>query len=206
MKRYWLIGILGAFLTTLVAATTLERDLGRGLVYMRVTQVPDDLPVRSRAPAIVLDLRYASGDDIGDWLTTYAAPQTPIFVLANTATQKALRQSIQGVSGSITIGITGEDFTPDIALAITDEEEKRAYEALTLTTVISTLLYPDTHKERYDEAAMVEEQLATPQIVVEKPEGVIRAEDDDQAAAPIIDQAILRAVQIHRGWLVLRSS
>jgi len=203
MKRYWLIGILGAFLTTLVAATTLERDLGRGLVYMRVTQVPDDLPVRSRAPAIVLDLRYASGDDIGDWLTTYAAPQTPIFVLANTATQKALRQSIQGVSGSITIGITGEDFTPDIALAITDEEEKRAYEALTLTTVISTLLYPDTHKERYDEAAMVEEQLATPQIVVEKPEGVIRAEDD---TTPLIDQAILRAVQIHRGWLVLRSS
>ena len=119
MKRFWLISFLGAWLATLVDATTLEHDLGRGLVYMRVTQAPDDLPVRSQAPAIVLDLRFASGDDIRGWLATYAAPQTPIFVLANTTTQKALRQSAQGIAGSITIGIAGEDFAPDIALEIT---------------------------------------------------------------------------------------
>jgi hypothetical protein len=34
---------------------------------------------------------------------------------------------------------------------------------------------------------------------------VTEPQADAQAAAPIIDQAILRAVQIHRGWLVLRS-
>lgn len=198
MKRYWLIGIVSVFFTPLVDATTLERDLGRGLVYMRVAQVPDDLPVRSQAPAIVLDLRYASGEDIREWLFMYAAPQTPIFVLANMTTQKTLRQSMQGVSGSITIGIAGEDFAPDIALNMTEEEEKRAYEALNLTDEINTLLYPATHKERYDEAAMVKACNETRKTVTEP-------QADAQAAAPITDQAILRAVQIHRGWLVLRS-
>lgn len=203
MKRSWLIGFLGAWLATLVGATTLEHDLGRGLVYMRVTQVPEDLPARSHAPAIVLDLRYASGDDIGAWLTAYAAPQTPIFVLANTTTQKALRQSAQNVAGSMIIGIAGEGFTPDIALEITDEEEKRAYEALTLTEDINTLLYPANDKERYDEAAIVE-------VRVEALETTDSPQSDLESDAPspetLIDQAILRAVQIHRGWLVLRSS
>lgn len=202
MRSIWLIGFLGAWLATLVGATTLERDLGRGLVYMRVMQVPEDLPLRSRAPSIVLDLRYAKGDNISEWLTTYAAPQTPIFVLANTATQKALRESAQDVSGSITIGIAGENFSPDIALDITDEEEKRAYEALTLTQDINTLLYPAIHKERYDEAAMVEgkeEVLETEETAATAPKSEV------EAPKPLIDQAILRAVQIHRGWLVLRA-
>ena len=169
---------------------------------MRVSQVPDDLPVRSQAPAIVLDLRYARGEDIRAWLTTYAAPQTPIFVLANTSTQKALRQSAQSVPGSIIIGIAGEGFTPDITLTVTNKEEQRAYDALNETADINSLLYPETEKERYDEASMIEEKLAKPHIVVAKPEGVIPVE---AAPPPLIDLAILRAVQIHRGWLVLRS-
>jgi len=200
MKRYWLIGFLGVLLATLVGAKTLEHDLGRGLVYMRITQVPDDLPVRSKAPAIVIDLRYANGDDISEWLTTYAAPQTPIFVLANTATQKILRQSAQRVAGSIIIGIASGSFTPDIVLDITDEEEKNAYDALTLTKDINTLLYPTTQKERYDEAAMLEARDEAPN----SPQSEV--ESDEHAPEPLLDQAILRAVQIHRGWLVLCSS
>jgi len=202
MKRYWLIGFIGVLLPTFVGAKTLERDLGRGLVYMRITQVPDDLPVRSKTPAIVIDLRYASGDDISEWLTTYAAPQTPIFVLANTATQETLWLSAKNVAGSITIGIAAENFAPDIALDMTHEEEKRAYDVLPKTTDINSLLLPPTEKERYDETAMIEENLAKIQIVVAKPEAVIRADAD---TPQLIDQAILRAVQIHRGWLVLRS-
>ncbi len=197
-----LASALGLILAAPLCATTLERDLGRGLVYMRVTQVPDDLPMRSQAPAIVLDLRYATGVDISEWLTTYAAPQTPIFVLANTATQKTLRQSIKNIAGSLTIGIASDDFTPDIALNITSEEEKRAYDALSLTADINPLLYPTTEKERYDEVSMIEEKKTVPQIVVTKPEGVVRTETD---RTPLIDLAILRAVQIHRGWLALRS-
>ncbi len=199
MMRYRLIAILGAALTTLVTASTLTHDLGRGLVYIRVSQVPDDLPVRSQAPAMVLDLRYARGPGIGGWLTTYAARKTPIFVLANQATDKLLHQSILGIPGSISIGIPGSTFTPDIALDISADEEKRAYDALTLTEDLDTLLYPPTHKERFDEAAMFEAEETV------SPAEPSLTETDGQVPTPLIDHAILRAVQIHRGWLVLRS-
>lgn len=200
-----LIAALGLMLGSPLFGKSLQRDLGRGLVYIRASRVPEDLPQHSRAPAIVLDLRYATGDTIKEWLAIYAAPQTPIFVLTNSATQKSLRDSAVGVPGSITLGVPREDFAPDIAInTMSADEEKRVYDAIPETPDIATLLYPATHKERYDEAALIRDHEVSSDILPSK-------EDDDdtlsdEAAPPqLIDHALLRAVHIHRGWLVLRS-
>ena len=105
--------------------------------------------------------------------------------------------------GSLTLGVSQEDFAPDIVLdTLSADEEKRAYEALPATPDIATLLYPANHKERYDEAAMIREH----EITIVKLDTESDADAITVTPAPqLIDHALLRAVQIHRGWLVLRS-
>lgn len=189
--------ILGLILTLWSSASPLQRDLGLGLVYIRVAHAPDDLPRHSQAPSIVLDLRFATGTSIQNWLETYAAPRTPIFVLANSQTEETLRHSIFGIPGVIVIGAASSDFSPDIPISVSTEDDLLAYEAIRETADLDQLIDSTPSKVRYDEAAMVKAQH---EGKAEQPEEE-SAEPEEPA---IIDPVLQRAVHIHRGWLVLR--
>lgn len=207
MKKALLLTIIGFCLSAICAVSApLQRDLGRGLSYLRVQTLPDDLPFQSKAPAIVLDLRYATGNSIGlkAWIETHASPNTPVFILTNTSTQPSLRQSIQHISGALILGSNSGNTPPDITIGITDKQERRAYDALSLVTDVTTLIQPSTEKTRLDEAAIVRAKNGGGHY-----EQTGSVEDTDRAKAhkdaPLIDRALQRAVHIHRGWLVLRA-
>src|SRR5262245_34751309 len=79
------------------AAEGRERDLGMGLAYYRIHQLPADLPASegSRPPACVVDLRYARADAAGakafqGWLAVRVSQHSPVLVLANSDTDRDL--------------------------------------------------------------------------------------------------------------------
>lgn len=206
MKKILLSCLLGAIFTVVGIAQPLERDLGRGLIYLRVQTLPADLPAQSTAPSHVLDLRYATGDATGikSWISAHASRQSPVFILANAETQLDLLPPNKSVPGVIILGRASGNFHPDIAITVTPELEKRAYDAIPEAESIETLLKAPAEKPRYDEAAVVKAQKEGRAWEPEPlPEDDAPAKTD--TPAPLIDFTLQRAVQIHRGWLVLRS-
>ena len=107
----------------------LERDLGQGLVYVRVRELPADLPAKptGKVPACVIDVRYVRASPeaataFSAWLRFRATTRSPVLVLANRETSAELRQALrpphQG-SGIVVIGIPRADFEPDGAVKAT---------------------------------------------------------------------------------------
>lgn len=206
MRRILLPCLLGVVFTAVGIAQPLERDLGRGLVYVRAQTLPADLPARSTAPALVLDLRYASGDATGltKWIRAHASRQAPVFILANAETQPALLPPNKSAPGVIILGPASANFHPDIAITVTPEQEKRAYDAIPGAESIETLFKVPTEKSRYDEAAVVKARNEGREWEPEPlPKDDAPTKTDEPT--PLIDFTLQRAVQIHRGWLVLRS-
>lgn len=198
--RRW-VGLLslGGVLAVGVAAP-LEHDLGQGLVYVRVRELPGDLPAQpaGAAPACVIDLRYvAAGRDataaFAAWLKFRATPRTPVFVLANRDTspelRRALGESHRG-TGIAVIGIPGLDFVPDVPVRAAPEGERAAYDALDQGKPLSVLLTDNPDKERNDEARLVQAPSAVPKAAGSKP--------------AIVDATLQRAVHLHRTLGALR--
>jgi hypothetical protein len=212
MKKF-LLALLIAAAPSLGLATParLERDLGHGLAYCRVHSLPADLPANSGKPgAIVLDLRYALGDDsaapvLGAWLKVHCAATTPVFVLVNADTAPALLAylaAIEPPAGLVTLGTTSPRFEPDIALKISPAAERIAYDALEHGTPVDSLLTDSAVKPRHDEASIAQEHTGAPAGATTGD-----ADDADETPAtppPVIDYALQRAVHLHRALLALR--
>ena len=86
-------------------AAALVRDLGQGLSYYRVHELPSDLPSppSGRPGPCVLDLRYAKAGEIAAsalraWVKFNVTTRAPIFVLENAATSPTLLASLAGNS------------------------------------------------------------------------------------------------------------
>jgi hypothetical protein len=199
------------FLLAVVAlrAAPVERDLGHGLVYVRVHELPRDLPAKAaagRVPACVVDLRYVRGDSeaataFQAWLKNRATPRSPVLVLANGDTSPALRTVLAGherASGIVVIGIPVDGFRPDIAARGSVEAERRSYEALEQGTPLARLLSDNPDKVRNDEASLSKDRLA---------EAAADAADDvltGKRAPPPIDVTLQRAVHLHRALVALK--
>jgi hypothetical protein len=186
-------------------AATLVRDLGQGLTYFRVHELPADQPspVTGRPGACVLDLRYAKADapsaiTLKAWITFNVTPHAPVFVLENAETDPALLAALSGGQqpGILVIAPISKSVSPDIAIHVTGTEDHRAYEALEGADIKSLLSdYPD--KPRVDEAYLEKEHIADS----EAPESV---SDKPDPPKPLVDAVLQRAVQLHRGLIVLR--
>jgi|GEM_PF-1053662 len=214
MNKLLFLVAFASLVTTSGHAEPMTRELGRGLLYIRVSSIPTDLPANLTAPAAVLDLRYARGDEAGArelraWLGRHASVRAPIYLLANRATDAALRRLFTqrpAIVGTLLVGATAPEFTPDIPVAISPAQERRAYDAVGTAKDIAVLLVDATEKVRRDEAAVVQARLEDRTIDLGA-----SAEASDQetptpaAAEPLIDATLQRAVQLHRAWLVLRS-
>ena len=194
-----------AGMAALGAATVLERDLGQGLTYVRIRELPGDLPTKpvGTIPACVVDVRYVqAGRDeaaaFSAWLRFRATPRSPVLVLANRDTsfdlRLVLREPHRG-TGIVVIGIPGPAFEPDVTVRSTPEKEKVAYEALAKGTPLATLVIDHPDKVRNDEARLARGPAADPEGNGSPPGEVV---------APGVDAALQRAVHLHRSLAALR--
>jgi hypothetical protein len=185
---------------------TLVRDLGQGLTYYRVRDIPQDQPspTTGRPGACVLDLRYAKADETGasvlkDWVMFNVSTKAPVFVLENAQTDPALLAVLpaKGPPGLVVLAPASARIAPAIAVLVSPEDDRKAYDALEKGADIQSLIsdYPD--KPRIDEAYLEKEHIAdsdTPEIPTDKP----------LPPRPLVDPMLQRAVQLHRGLLALR--
>jgi hypothetical protein len=195
------------------SAASLTLDLGQGLAYHRAHALPADLPAAApaRPQPLVLDLRYATGDAdaataLSAWLRFRAAPRTPVFLLANSATSPALRTALadrERTAGLIVLGLAGPGFDPDISLKTTAEAERLAYDALTDARSLAALINPPVEKPRNDEARLVADHRAG-----RMPEPATVDATSTPAKPPppppAADAVLQRAVHLHRTLLALK--
>lgn len=188
-------------------AAPIERDLGNGLAYVRVHQLPADLPTKPapRPGASVLDVRYVEADAEGAtalaaWLNFRATPKAPVFLLANGETAPALLHVLAARERGavVVIGIESGAFRPDVAVKVTREDERRAYDALEKGAAIVTLLTDNPNKVRNDEASLSKDRLA------EASADATDAALVGKAPAAPIDATLQRAVHLHRALLALK--
>ena len=195
-------------------AAPLTFDLGQGLAYHRAHSLPADLPGSSptRPQPLVFDLRYAVGDAdaataLSAWLKFRAAPRTPVFLLANSATSPALRAAFadrQHTAGLIVLGLAGSDFFPDIALKTTPEAERLAYDALTDASALARLINPPITKPRNDEARLVADYLAGRTSEPPATDPAPASTAPTPTPPPPTDPVLQRAVHLHRSLLALK--
>lgn len=216
--RFLLVALLMAVAPVLAAGSAtgrLDRDLGLGLAYTRVRALPADLPPAPAKPApIVLDLRYATGDEsaataLGAWLQFRAAVRTPVFVLVNPATATAILDFLEHNPprpGLVTLGSPSSRFVPDLPLKVSALTERAAYDALDQGATLENLLTDQPAKPRRDEAVIAQEHAVSPEAVDDA--GSDLSDTPEPATPPVppplIDATLQRAVQLHRALLALR--
>jgi len=214
MKRLLAPLLLATASAIAAPAPPIERDLGLGLAYCRVHTLPADLPTAVAKPRpLVLDLRYARGDDsaatlLGAWLKFHSSAATPVFVLVNADTAPALLAyltAIEPPAGLVTLGATSPAFEPDIPLRISAATERAAYDALESGTPVEALLTDHSAKPRHDEAAIAQERTGAPGDTSAADDGTPEAGPATPAPPPpLADYSLQRAVNLHRTLLALR--
>jgi hypothetical protein len=211
MTRFpYLARFLGTLLLAFsVQAAPLERDLGYGLVYVRVHNLPGDLPAKpaaGRVPACVVDVRYVAADADAaaaflSWVKARATPRSPVFILANTETSAALVQPLaahQRGSGIAVVGAPGKNFQPQVAVKTSPENERQAYDALERGTPVGKLLADNPDKVRNDEASLSKDRVA--EASADAATDVLTGKREP----PPIDATLQRAVHLHRALVALR--
>jgi hypothetical protein len=192
-------------------------DLGQKLTYVRLHRLPDDATILAAAwsqPALVVDLRYSTGDTAHSLSANLPArPRSaPLFVLVGPATPpEALAALRERVPSLITLGLAAPGQVPDITLAVAPEADRRAYEALDSGASIDSLLGEKIAKTRFDEAALAHEHTgetmreARPGSDGAAPADAPPAGVTPPAATPaeLKDAVLQRAVQLHRALLAL---
>ena len=189
-------------------AATQARDLGQGLSYYRVHELPSDLPSppSGRPGPCVLDLRFAKSNETGAsammaWVRFNVSPRTPIFVLENAATSPSLLASLpgNGPPGLIVLAPASAGLGPDIAVRVAADADQRAYDALEKGAPVQSLLSDNPAKPRVDEEYLEREHLSDS----EAPEA---SENRPSPPSPLVDAVLQRAVQLHRGLLALKKA
>jgi hypothetical protein len=209
-----------------LAAPSAPQDLGRGLTYARLQQLPDDnvmLATVWKAPALIIDLRHpvdATGQTIPADLPSRSRT-APLFILVGPDTPADLLAALRDHAPAlITIGLAAPGLTPDIALPLSPEADRRAYDALATGASAESLISENVTKHRFDEAALARD----------RDNGAAENEEPGPAGAdqsttlpaagtapapagvhpttaapekPLKDLVLQRAVQLHRALLAL---
>lgn len=183
-------------------ATPNQRELGHGLEYYRIHQLPADLPTMQVPRPCVVDVRYVPADARAAtaflaWLSFHAAPRAPIFVLANAGTGEALLAAL-GVGDPrlpfIVVGPAAGNFHPDLAVRASADDERRAYDAFEQGVALAKLLTDNPHKVRHDEASLSPDRPAAAGRSVAAPDG----------PPPPIDATLQRAVHVYGALRALK--
>lgn len=200
-------GLLGSSISS---AAPLEREVGHGLRFYRIRELPADLPpappAEGRVPPCIVDVRYVRADAaaataLEAWLRFRAKPRTPVFVLANAETSPAVLRAVakrEPRGGIVLIGAAGRTLEPDVAVRTTAEDERRAYDALENGAAVASLITENPGKVRNDEESLSRDRLA--EASADTAADTLAPKQNP----PPIDAALQRAVHLHRALVALR--
>src|SRR5271154_3588341 len=162
-------------------AAAAGQNLGNGLSYFRVHELPADLPSTpaGRPGPCVLDLRFARSDGtsaplLAAWVRFNATAATPVFVLENADTSAALLELFpaSGAGGVIVLAPASEKLSPTVSVHVDAATDRRAYDAVEKGASLSSVLTDNPDKPRIDEAYLEKEHIAdsdAPDIETDKP-------------------------------------
>ncbi len=182
-------------------------ELAPGLAYLR-----PGLDPTPETGSAVIDLRYITNETAAAPLLAAVQPGNAnahrvILVLVSPETPAGLRRQLTGLSRWLTVGRAAPGFKTDIVVTTSPEADHRAFDALVSGTPPEKLIAENASKPRYDESALVREHTNGPEPVKDtEPETSSPSTPAVPAApgAPVFDAVLQRAVQIHRGLLVLK--
>jgi hypothetical protein len=223
----WLLALSLMPFASCLAVPAAPVDLGRGLTYARLQQLPDDgvmLATVWKAPALIIDLRHPVGaTEQAIPADLPVRPRTALlFILVGPDTPTGLLAAFRDhASALITIGLAAPGLTPDIAISQTPEADRRAYDVLATGASAESLISENSTKHRFDEAALARERENG---VAESEEPETNGADQNTAPPaatpppapagvhptpaapekPLKDLVLQRAVQLHRTLLALR--
>jgi len=198
-----LLLVCGLWLLPVRSLAAEVSDLGEGLAYLRVSTIEEAFKSLAGNSSLVLDLRQTSSPPemiarLGEVLGK-RIPGTPLFVLVSPDTPPALARAWQGKG--VTLGVTGCRPAPQVPVAQSTEEDRRACAALAAGTPLTELITGKVEKDRYDEATLVQEfkggnhDAKPPAATASKP-----------GATPgrLTDRVLQRAVHLHRALQALK--
>lgn len=216
MKCSALLFLAFGFLSLLRAGPT---DLGQGLGYLRVHALNADEKAVDEAlgsgQALVLDLRGVIADKLnakalGDALALRSSKE-PLFVLVGPLTAPDAAEVLAAAPGRlVTLGVRESVPAPQVVVQQAAAIDTRAYEALESGLPLADLISGKIEKERYDEAALMNDfrNGNTEAEPPPAPDPTAPAAKDGKKAekAPVlIDRVLQRAVHLHRALLALKS-
>lgn len=189
------------------AMATEVLDLGHGLGYLRAKTLDDGLAALSAGRPLVLDLRRAT-------TTTEAAARlnlllmarrptdASLFILIGPDTPAKLGAVLKAKSArTFLLGVEASAIKPDVIVAQSTDDDRRAYDALDRGTPLAELISGKVEKERFDEATLVAEfKNGSHDAHPSEPPAASVA----PAPAKLTDRVLQRAVHLHRALLVLR--
>jgi hypothetical protein len=215
-----LLLVFGLQFSALSLPAAAPLDLGQKLTYVRLHRLPDDAANLAAAwsqPALVVDLRYPTGNAAHFLPPDLPARpgSAPLFALVGPATPiEALAALRDRAPALITLGPAATAPAPDLALAVTPEADRHAYDALESGAPIESLLSEKITKTRFDEAALAHERTgeaakdegpaaSSAAPTDPPPSGVTPPTTPATIPAEPKDVVLQRAVQLHRALLAL---
>lgn len=194
----------------------LQRDLGAGLSYTRISDLAADNAAVVEAlqkPNLILDLRYTTSDQaaaaaLSAQLDATTPPAGGVrIILLNASTAAPLVAVFEPERPrELSIGPASPAVTLDIPVTTTPEDDRRAFDALASGTPVEKLISSNTDKRRFDEATLARNRSGDSSLADEdnqEPPPEV-AEAAKKEAAPPHDSVLERAVQVARALPILR--
>jgi len=204
-----------AALVALVSPAAEPRDLGQGLVYLRVHSIDASLPDLAKAlaerDALVLDFRYAtaSAASVAGLRAALAARgQKPAaFVLVSPDTPPAVAAARETAPKAwLLLGVADSLPLPQVVVDQDAATDRRAYDALESGHDLAALISGRLGKERYDEASLMQEFRGGRTDAQPPAAPDPTAPKSGEEKAPVLtDRVLQRAVHLHRALLALKA-
>jgi hypothetical protein len=210
-----LLAVGAGFAPGAFAAQSSPQDLGQGLNYFRVHALADDAKALEAAvagnAALVIDVRFASARPEDVALFEHALAQHHgaelLCVLVSPATPAAFAAALADGTGRFTtLGVSGAAPSPKVVVEQAAETDRRAYDALDAGTPLAALLSGKIEKDRYDEAALMND-FSNGNTSGEPPPAPDPKTIKDAPEKPpvLIDRVLQRAVHLHRALAAIKS-
>jgi hypothetical protein len=206
----------------------ITQDLGKGLSYLRIADLTTELKELNgylEKPAVVLDLRNAIGTQESVEQFAKLLDDSPArgkalrIILINPQTAPGLIDAVSADrERQLTIGPSSPAVHPDVAVKVSAEEDRRAYDAMNAGLSLEKLISNKLEKRRFDEASLARNHSSTGPA--EPEEGDLETDLPDsipsgqsapnpptpakEAPAAPHDLILERAIQVHRALTALK--
>ncbi len=203
------LALFAAFGLATASLTWADALLEQGVVYVRARTLDSAaLAVTALSPhTVVLDLRHTTAaSEAKAALAPMLARQpaaTPTLFLIGPATPAAVAEALTPLPpGLVTLGVATARPAPVVVVQQSAEADAAAYTAYEKGTDLETLISGKVEKERYDEAALVQEFRQPENSHASAPAAATPAAE--QTPAPPSDRVLQRAVNLHHVFLALQ--